>query len=38
MVEQIDELFRTIHKVKTQQVARSRVQWCGDIELAAYES
>ena len=38
MVEQIADMFRTIHKVKTQQVARSRVQWCGDIELAAYES
>ncbi len=34
--EQIAELFRTTHKVKTQQVARSRGQRCGDIELAAY--
>ena len=30
-----DDLFRTTHKVKSQQVA-SRGQRCGDIELAAY--
>ena len=30
------DLFRTTHKVKTQQVARSRGQRCGDIELAGY--
>ncbi len=30
------DLFRTTLKVKTQQVARSRGQWCGDIELAGY--
>jgi hypothetical protein len=34
--DQIADLFRTAHKVKTQQVARSRGQRCGDIELAAY--
>ena len=35
-VEQLADLFRTTHRVKTQQVARSRGQRCGDIELAAY--
>ena len=35
-VQQIADLFRTIHKVKTKKVARSRGQRCGDIELAAY--
>ena len=34
--EQLADLFRTTHKAKTQQVARSRGQRCGDIELAAY--
>ena len=34
--DQIADLFSTTHKVKTQQVARSRGQRCGDIELAAY--
>jgi hypothetical protein len=32
-VDQITDLFLTTHKVKTQQVARSRGQQCGDIEL-----
>ncbi len=36
MVGQIADLFRTTHKMKTQQVAKSRGQWCGDIELAGY--
>ena len=36
MVGQITDLFRTTHKVKTQQVARSRSQRCGDIELSGY--
>ena len=36
MVDQIPDLFRTTQKVKTQQVARSRGQQCGDIELAGY--
>jgi hypothetical protein len=36
VVGQIADLFRTKHKVKTQQVARSRGQQCGDIELAGY--
>ncbi len=35
-VDQLADLFRTTHKVKTQQVARRRGQWCGDIELAGY--
>ena len=35
-VDRIADLFRTTHKVKTQQVARSRGQRCGDIELAGY--
>ena len=36
MVDQLADLSRTTHKVKTQQVARSRGQRCGDIELAGY--
>ena len=36
VVEQIADLFRTTHTVKTQQVVRSRGQRFGDIELAAY--
>jgi hypothetical protein len=35
-VDQLADLFRTTHRVKTQQVARSRGQRCGDIELAGY--
>jgi hypothetical protein len=35
-VDQIADLFRTTHKVKTEQVTRSRGQRCGDIELAGY--
>ena len=34
MVGQIADLFRTTHKVKTQQLAKSRGQRCGDIELS----
>ena len=37
-VEQLADLFRTTHRVKTQQVAKSRGQRCGDIELTAYLS
>jgi hypothetical protein len=33
---QLADLFRTTHKVKTQQVVKSRGQHCGDIELAGY--
>jgi len=36
MVDQITDLFRTTHKVKTQQVIKSRGHHCGDIELAGY--
>ena len=35
-VDQIADLFRTTHKVKTQQVVKSRGQHCGDIEIAGY--
>ena len=35
-VDQVADLFRTTHKVKTQQVIRSRGQHCGDIELSGY--
>ncbi len=35
-VEQRADLFRTSHKVKTQQVAKSLGQRCGDIELGGY--
>ena len=35
-VDQLADLFCTTHKVKTQQVAKSRGQYCGDIELAGY--
>ena len=36
VVDQLPDLFRTTHKVKTQQVVKSRGQHCGDIELAGY--
>jgi hypothetical protein len=36
MVDQLADLFRTTHKVKTQQVIKSRGQYCGDIDLAGY--
>ncbi len=35
-VDQIDDLFRTTHKVKTQQVVKNRDQYCGDIEIEGY--
>jgi hypothetical protein len=35
-VDQLADLFRTTHRVKTQQVFKSRGQHCGDIELAGY--
>jgi hypothetical protein len=37
-VEELADLFRTTHRVKTQQVVRSRGHRCGDIELADYLS
>ena len=36
MVDQVADLFHTTHKVKTQQVIKSRDQHCGDIELEGY--
>jgi hypothetical protein len=33
MVDQIADLFRTTHKVKTQQVVKSRGHHCGDVGL-----
>ena len=36
MVDQVVDLFRTTHKVKTQQVVKNRGQECGDIELVGY--
>jgi hypothetical protein len=36
MVDQVPDLFRTTHKVKTQHVVKSRGQHCGDIELGDY--
>jgi len=35
-VDQLTDLFRTTHKVKTQQVVQSRGQHCGDVELTGY--
>jgi hypothetical protein len=35
-VDQLPDLFRTTHGVKTEQVVKSRGQHCGDIELAGY--
>jgi hypothetical protein len=37
-VDQLADLFRTTHKVKTQQVVKNRGQYCGDIELEGYLS
>jgi hypothetical protein len=36
MVDQITDLFRTTHRVKTQQDIKSRGQHCGDIEIVGY--
>jgi hypothetical protein len=36
MVDEVDDLFRTTHKVKTQHVVKSRGHHCGDIELGVY--
>ncbi len=35
-VDQLTDLFRTTHRVKTQQVVKSLGQHCGDIELEGY--
>jgi hypothetical protein len=36
VVDQITDLFHTIHKVKTVQVVKTRGQYCGDIEIVGY--
>jgi hypothetical protein len=36
MVDQVADLFRTTHKVKTQQVVKNRGQYFGDIEVAGF--
>ncbi len=36
MVDQLADLIRTTHKVKTQHVVKSRGQHCGDIHLEDY--
>jgi hypothetical protein len=36
MVDQVADLFRTTHKIKTQQVVKSRGQHCGDIQIEVY--
>ncbi len=36
MVDQVADLFRTTHKVKTQHVVKNRGQPCGDIEVGGY--
>jgi hypothetical protein len=36
MVDQVPDLFRTTHKVKTQEVVKDRGQYCGDIEISGY--
>jgi hypothetical protein len=36
VVDQLCDLFRRKHKVKTQQVVKNRGQYCGDIELSPY--
>ena len=36
MVDQLADLCRPTHYVKTQEVVKSRGQHCGDIELAGY--
>jgi hypothetical protein len=36
MVDQVPDLFRTTHKIKTHQVVKSRGQHCGDIQLEGY--
>jgi hypothetical protein len=38
VVDQLTDLFRTTHKVKTQQVVKNRGHHCGDIELGGYLS
>ena len=35
-VQQLEDLFRNTHKVKTERVVRSRGQGCGDVDLTGY--
>ena len=35
-VQQLADLFRTTHRVKTERVVRRRGQRCGDIEITSY--
>jgi hypothetical protein len=37
MVDQIADLFRTTHTVKTQQVVKSRGHHCEDIRISGYD-
>jgi hypothetical protein len=36
VVDQLPDLIRTLHKVKTQQVVKNRGHHCDDIELVGY--
>ncbi len=36
MVDQLTDLFRTTHKVKTVQMTKDRGRHCGDIDLSTY--
>jgi hypothetical protein len=36
MVDQIVDIFRTTHRVKTQPVVKNRGQDCGDVNLTGY--
>jgi hypothetical protein len=36
MVDQVADLFRTTHKVKTQHVVKNRGEHCGDIQVEDY--
>jgi hypothetical protein len=36
VVDQLPDLFRTTHTVKTQHVTKIRGRYCGDIDLAVY--
>jgi hypothetical protein len=36
VVDQLADLFRTTHRVKTQHVTKNRGRYCGDIDLTTY--
>jgi hypothetical protein len=36
MVDHVADLFRTTHKIKTQEVVKRRGQYCGDIQVEVY--